>query len=327
VVTAAIVRGSQGWVCAEPVFATSGPGAGIIELGEDALREKYLPGVVTGTKGCGISLSEAMHGSDLSHLETTARIEGDEVVIDGAKKWTTGADVNELFIVFCRFDEIPGARGIGAVVVERGFDGVTIQRGPNFLGLRGLTHGYISYDEVRVPKENLIAGAGGFRRLMTAFNMERIHNAAIALGLMQAAYDETAAYVQKREAFGRLIVEFQDVHHRLVDVHTTIQAHRLLLFHAAASGADGRAPDALATATAKLFGSTSLPQVTLKCMELHGGIGVTKDSPLERMHRDAVSTVPAGGAPAILRNSIASMLFPEHRFTQTRDFSPTMQPA
>jgi butyryl-CoA dehydrogenase len=317
IATAAIFRASQTWLCCEPLFCTSGPGPSMILLGDERVREKYLPGVVAGRRGCNIALTEPEAGSALTHLQTTARREGDEYVVDGSKSYVTGAVVNDLHAVFVRFDGIAGARGIGALVVEDGMPGVTVERGPEFVGDRGIPHGNVHLDGARVPAENLIVGPGEFGRLMSAFNIERLHNTAFWLGAAEAAYDEAAAYVQTREAFGRPVIEFQSVYHDLADMWVNLEALRLLAYRAAATATDGRFPKLLDVTIAKLFGATIGPQATLKSLELHGGYGVTMDYPIQRIHRDAISNVVAGGAPALLRNGIAAGLFPDRRFPQT----------
>ena len=319
IATNALFRASQTWICGEPLFCTSGPGPSIVLLGEQSARDKFLPDLVEGRKGCAIALSEPTHGSDLTHLETTARIDGDEVVLNGEKAWVTGSGVNQLFAVFARFDGVPRAKGIGCVIVEADAPGVKIDRGPSFVGIRGLAHGNLVLEDARVARENVIAAGGGFAKLMTAFNMERLHNSSLSLGMMQAAFDETASYVKERVVFGRPLIEFQDVYHRLADMHVTIEAQRLLAHQAAASARDGNFPEVLAVTAAKLFGGTMVPQLTLKAMELHGAHGTTLDSRIQRLHRDAASAMVAGGAPAVLRNTIASILFPDNRFPQTRD--------
>jgi butyryl-CoA dehydrogenase len=318
-VVTGLFYGAQAWFVGEPPFCTSGPGPSMLLLAEDeTLRRKYLPDIVAGRAGCAIALTEPEHGSDLTHLETTATLDGDEWVINGSKKFITGAVENELYAVFVRFDGIPGAAGIGAIVVEKGTPGFTMDRGPVWLGVRGLPHGDLAFDNVRVPKENLILGAGSFARLMSAFNLERLHNCAYSLGTAQAAYDEAVEYTQQRIAFGRPIIEFQATYHALADMWTSIEAHRLLSYRAAATSAQGKFPDVLQTSVAKLFGGTMLPQLTLKSLEMFGGYGVTMDYPIQRLHRDAVTAIAAGGAPAVLRNTIASQLFPHLRFSQTR---------
>jgi butyryl-CoA dehydrogenase len=317
VAAAAIFRSSQSWLPCEALFCTSGPGPSMLLLGDDAVQEKYLPDIVTGTRGCNIALTEPNHGSALTHLETTAVRDRGDFILNGSKNYVTGGLVNDLHAVFVRFDGIPGAKGIGAMIVEDGFDGVRVERGPRFVGDRGIPHGDLYLENARVPAENLIVPAGQFGRLMRAFNMERLHNCAFWLGLSLAAYDEAARYVEERVAFGRQLIEFQSVYHALADMWTNIEAHRLLSLRAAATAEDGRFPDPQLVTIAKLFGATMGPQVTLKSLELHGGYGVRMDYPIQRIHRDAISCVPAGGAPALLRNSIAAGLFPHRRFTQT----------
>jgi butyryl-CoA dehydrogenase len=319
IANAAIFRGAQFWVVGEPLFATSGPGPSMILLADnDAVRHKYLPDLVAGRVGCAIALTEPAHGSDLTHLETTATRDGDGWIINGEKSYITGAVENELYAVFVRFDGTAGARGIGAIIVERGAEGFTMEAGPEFLGARGLPHGNLHLKNVRVPKENLIRGPGHFAQLMTAFNIERLHNTAFNLGMAEAVFDETSAHVRKRHVFGRPVIEFQATYHALADMYVQIEAHRALAYRAAATAIDGQFPQALDVSVAKLFGATALPQITLKAIELCGGIGVTMDSPIQRIHRDVITAIAAGGAPPVLRNTIASQIFPDLRFPQTR---------
>ncbi len=313
------IRAAGSWIVGEPMFCTTGPGPSMLMMSDNqAVRDKYLRDVVTGKLGCAIALTEPAHGSDLTHLETTAREDGDHYIVNGHKNYVTGAIYNELYAVFVRFDDIPGAKGIGAVIIERGTEGLTLERGPEFLGTRSIPHGDAIIRDVRVPKDNLIIGPGEFARLMTAFNMERLHNCAVSLGGMMGAYDEVAAHVQKRIVFGRPVIEFQAVYHALADISVTIEAHRLLSHRAAATAIDGRFPQMQEVTMAKLFGGTQIPQVTMKCLEMMGGVGVTKACVTERLHREAVTNLVAGGAPAVLRNSLAATLFPERRFPQTR---------
>jgi butyryl-CoA dehydrogenase len=315
--TSSIFRASQSWLCCEPLFCTSGPGPSMLLLGDEPVQRAYLPDIVAGRRGCNIALTEPGYGSALTHLETAATEDGDHYIVNGSKNYVTGALVNDLHAVFVRFDETPGAKGIGALLVEDGFDGVVAERGPRFVGDRGVPHGDLRLTDARIPKENLIIGPGKFGRLMSAFNMERLHNCAFWLGFSEAAFDEAAKRVQEREAFGKPVIEFQSVYHALADMSVQIEALRLLAYKAAATAKDGRFPDAHAVTTAKLHGATVGPQITLKSLELHGGYGVTTDYPIQRIHRDAITNVVAGGAPAVLRNGIAAALFPERRFPQT----------
>jgi len=319
IVCSEATRAAATWVVGEPPFCTTGPGPSMLMLSESkVLKEKYLQDVVTGRRGCAIALSEPDHGSDLTHLETSAYLDGDAYVVSGDKSFVTGALYNDLYATFVRFDGIPGPRGIGALLIESDYPGFSMSRGPEFVGTRGIPHGDVKLEKVRVPKENLIIGPGEFPRLMTAFNMERLHNASLALGTMMAAYDEAAAYVQQRHVFGRPVIEFQAVYHALADIALTIEAARLLCFKAAATAIDGRYPRLQEITMAKIFAGTHAPQVTMKCLELMGGMGVTKKTATQRLHREAITNLVAGGAPAVLKNSIAATLFPDRKFSQTR---------
>lgn len=316
IVVEALFRHAQSWLPPEPVFCTSGPGPSMFLLGDDDVKEKYLYDIVAGRRACNIALTEPDAGSALTHITTTAVRDGDAFVVNGTKSFLTGSNVNDLNATFVRFDDTPGAKGIGAVVVETSMPGVEIRRGPVYIGDRGIHHGDMVLTDVRVPAENVIVGPGQFARLMTAFNLERLHNCGFWLGFSQAAYDEAATYTQQREAFGKPIIDFQAVYHTLADMWVQIEALRLLAYRAAASAIEGRFPQLAEVTQAKLFGATIGPQISLKAMELHGGYGVTTDYAIQRIHRDCVTNVVAGGAPAVLRNGVAAGLFPHRRFPQ-----------
>lgn len=262
VAVAAVLRSSQTWVAAEPLFCTTGPGASMILLGEEAVRRKYLPQVVRGELGCAIALTEPLHGSDLTYLETTAERDGDFYVVNGSKSFITGSGINELYATFVRLDGIPGARGVAALIIEADSEGVTSTAGPEFIGDRGIPHGEIEFRDVRVPAENLIAGAGQFGRIMSAFNMERLHNSGLTLGIAEAAFDEAVAFVTERETFGRPVIEHQSVYHTLADMWVKLEAQRLLAYRAGATARDGRFPDAHDVTVAKLHGSKIMTQAT-----------------------------------------------------------------
>jgi butyryl-CoA dehydrogenase len=308
---------SQSWILGEPPFCTTGPGPSMIMLAEDeATKEKFLPDVISGRKGCAIALTEPDHGSDLTELETVAVREGDEYVVSGHKRFITGAPENELYAVFARFDDIPGARGVGCILVEKGTPGLELARGAHFVGSRGLPHGELHLAECRVPKENLVSGAGTFGRLMTAFNMERLHNSIYSLAFAQVAYEQTLEYCRNRQSFGKDIIDFQSTYHTLVDMHVAIEGHRLLTYQAATTATEGRFPRPLDSTVSKLSGAMLLPDITMKGLLLHGGDGVTLDFPIQRLHRDAIAALVAGGSPPVLRNAIAAQLFTERRFRQ-----------
>jgi butyryl-CoA dehydrogenase len=318
IVVEELFRSSQSWILGEPPFCTTGPGPSMILLAEnDETKRAFLPDVVSGRKGCAIALTEPDHGSDLTDLETVAVRDGDSYVVTGSKRFITGAPENELYAVFARFDDLPGAKGIGCILVEKGTPGLRLERGAHFVGSRGLPHGEVHLDGCRVPAVNLIRGAGSFATLMTAFNMERLHNSIYSLAFAEAAYEETVAYCERRRSFGKDIIEFQATYHLLVDMHVAIESHRLLTYRAAVTAIESRFPRALESSVSKLSGATMLPDLTQKGLLLHGGDGATLDFPIQRLHRDAIAAMVAGGSPPVLRNAIASQLFPHRRFRQS----------
>jgi butyryl-CoA dehydrogenase len=283
---------------------------------EERTRRKYLPPIVNGEIGCAIALTEPNHGSDLTELETTAVPDGNDFIINGHKRFITGSPHNELYTVFARFDGIKGARGVGCVLVEKGTPGCELLRGAEWFGVRGMPHGEVILTDCRVPKENVVRGAGHFRELMSGFNMERLHNSIYSLALAGIAYDEAVAYTEKRKSFGKEIIQYQSVYHDLVDMYLAIDVQRLLTWRAAATAEQGVFPRVLEATLSKLNGSQMAPQVTLTAVKLHGGDGVTKEFPVQTALRDAVTALVAGGAPAVLKNTIAAQLYPHRRFSQ-----------
>ncbi len=317
IVVEELIRTSRCWILGEGPFATTGPGPSMILLAEDErTRQKYLPSIVNGQIGCAIALTEPNHGSDLTDLETTAVADGDHFVINGHKRFITGSPHNELYAVFARFDGVPGARGVGCVLVEKGTPGCELLRGVEWVGVRGLPHGEVILTDCRIPKENVVRGGGHFRELMTGFNMERLHNSIYSLALAGIAYDEALAYVENRKSFGKDIIQYQSVYHDLVDMYLAIEAQRLLTWRAAATADDGVFPRVLEASLSKLHGSQMAPQIALTGVKLHGGDGVTMDFPVQNVLRDAVTAMVAGGAPAVLKNAIAAQLYPHRRFSQ-----------
>ena len=317
IVVEELVRTSRSWILAEGPFSTTGPGPSIIlRATNERTKSKYLPSIVNGDIGCAIALTEPNHGSDLTELETVAVPDGDYFVLNGHKRFITGSPHNELYAVFARFDGIPGPRGVGCVLVEKGTPGCELLRGVEWLGVRGLPHGEVILTDCRIPKENLVRGAGHFGDLMTGFNMERLHNSVYSLAVSSIAYDDALAYAENRKSFGKDVIQYQAVYHDLVDMYLAIEAQRLLTWRAAATADQGMFPRVLEASLSKLNGSLIASQIALTSVKLHGGDGVTRAFPAQNVLRDAVTAMVAGGAPAVLKNAIAAQLYPHRRFSQ-----------
>ena len=300
-----------------PVFeGCTGP-ARVIELfGTDEQKERLLPPVVSGEKTIAVAISEPDAGSAATDAQIKARIEGDGVVINGAKRWCSGAGHAEQYLVYVRFGSEAGASGIGAVLVDKETSGLTFGPRENLMGWRGVPSADMFFDDVRVPIENMIIEQGGFKRLFTAFSIERLGNSTNSLAIGQAALDRTAAYVQERKQFGKELVEFQTVQAALADIVVQVEAARLLIYRAAINAGHGP-PVPLEASVAKCFANEMAKRVTDLAVQLHGGYGYSAEYDVERMLRDSHGWAIAGGTPTMQRIRIASEYL-GRRFDQRR---------
>jgi alkylation response protein AidB-like acyl-CoA dehydrogenase len=294
----------------EVLFRTSGPGPTIILAATNPrCIEKFLPDIVAGRRTCAIALTEPEHGSDLTDLETTAADDGHGgFVLNGAKRFVTGCPDDDLYATFVRFGGIPGPRGIGAVIVEKGTPGLTLDFGAEVAGARGMPHGTMAFEDCPVPAENLVVPAGHFPQLMQAFNVERLHNCSVSIGLAQGAYELAVEYTTERRQFGRPVIEFQSVYHTLADMWVKIEAARGLVHKAALTAVDGRFPRALEVSAAKLMANEVGMQVVWQAMQLHGGDGITRNHLVELSYRDMQAAWFGGGTAPVLKNFVASQL-------------------
>lgn len=298
-----------------PVFeCCAGPVRIVEALGRPELASRVVPEAVAGRMLVAISMSEPDAGTALTDLRTTARIEGDEIVLDGTKRWCSGAGHSQGYVVFCRFDGIAGAKGIGAVFVDRDTPGLSFGVQEKLMGFRGVPSADMALDGVRVPREHLIVEAGGFSKLMGLFNIERLGNATMALGVAAGALEQAKAYVQERSQFGRPIIDFQAVQLRLAEMAIKVDAARLMI-HRAAAGAGTGLPDSQQAAMAKCFANEITREVTAIAMQLMGGYGYAREYGMERRVRDSFGWGIAGGAIDIQKVNIAAGLV-GRRFNQ-----------
>lgn len=298
-----------------PVFeCCTGPVRIVERLGTPEVRERIVPRAAGGEMLVAVSMSEPDAGTALTDLKTRARFDGDDIVIDGTKRWCSGAGHSGAYVVFCRFEGIEGAKGIGAVLVEMGTEGLSFGEQEIMMGFRGVPSADIFLDNVRVPKANLLAGPGDFARLMGLFNIERLGNSTMALGVAAGALEKVSAYVQDRKQFGKPIVDFQAVQLRLGDMACKVEAARLLI-HRAASNAGHGLPDPQESAIAKCFANEITRSVTADAMQLMGGYGYAREYGMEQKLRDSFGWGIAGGAIDIQKVNIAGGLI-GRRFSQ-----------
>ena len=285
--------------------ANCGPARVIDLFGTPAQKQRLLPPVAAGEVTMAISISEPDAGSAATDIATTAEARGGEYVINGTKRWCSGAGAAEQYLVYVRLEDRPGAGGIGAVVVDRDSDGVGFGPQERLMGFRGIPSADMFFDEVAVPAENLIIEAGGFSRLFSAFSIERLGNATMSLAIAQACVDRCAAYVTERRQFGKEIVEFQTVQTALADMILQTEAARLMIRRAAVRAGRG-APRTLEASLAKCFANETAKAVADTAVQLHGGYGYSEEYGIERRLRDAHGWAIAGGTPTIQKVRIVS---------------------
>jgi alkylation response protein AidB-like acyl-CoA dehydrogenase len=277
--------------------------------GTEAQKRRYFPWVLEGEKPA-IAITEPEAGSAATDLTTRAEETAGGFLLTGHKRYITGAGTSRLYLVFARFGDRPGDEGIGGLLVERDTPGFRIGRREPMMGLRGIPEGELHFERCFVPRENLLVGPGdGFKRLMRAYNGQRLGAATVALGLAQGAWERACAYAVERRQFGRPIAEFQGIRWKLADMAVALDAARLLI-HRAAARAGRDLPDALEAAKAKTFAAEMAQAVTSQALQIHGAAGYGRSLPLERMARDARMFAIGGGTVEMMRNLIADRLLP-----------------
>jgi alkylation response protein AidB-like acyl-CoA dehydrogenase len=298
-----------------PVFESAvGPVRTVLHFGSDSLKSRIIPKVVSGEMVVAVSMSEPQAGSALTDLTTRAVVSGDTITVTGQKRWCSGGGHADAYVVYSKMSDAPGAAGIGAVLVEAGSKGLGFGLPEQLMGFRGIPSSDVFLDGVEVPTDNLIVPAGGFKKLMEAFDLERCGNATMCLGIAQAALDEALAYAQERRQFGKAIVDFQAVQLKLADMAMKTEASRLLIWRAAQNAADGL-PSPLESSIAKCFANEMVREVAMTGLQIMGGYGYSRENRMEQRLRDAIGWGIAGGTIDIQKINIAAGLA-GRRFSQ-----------
>ena len=258
----------------------------LIRWGSDEIKRRFLPKLASDTVGA-YALSEAGSGSDAFALTTRAVEDGDDYVVSGRKLWITNGSEAGLFIVMATIDPTAGHRGITAFLIEHDCSGFRVGKKEDKLGIRASSTCELLLDECRVPRENILGHPGqGYKVAIETLNEGRIGIGAQMVGLSQGALDHALAYVQERKQFGKAIGDFQAVQFQLAQAATELEMARVGVYNAARLRDAGR-PFLTAAAMAKLFSSQVAERVTSLAVQLFGGTGYTKDSPVEKLYRDA----------------------------------------
>ncbi len=310
VVAAALALQEIARACASTAVMTSVAnmvGEAIARFGTPAQKERHCPKLASGEYGMGsFALSEPDAGSDPGGMRTTARREGGEWVIDGAKQWITGGTHAGVYIVWARTaPPETGAKGISCFLVEGGAKGLKVGRPEDKMGIRGSDTVALEFDGCRVPADALFGQEnGGFKIAMMALDGGRIGISAQAIGIARAALAEATAYAKERKAFGVPIAEHQAIAWKLADMHTQIEAAHLLSMRAAWLKEQGHAFSQQASMS-KLFASEMAVRVCNEAVQIHGGYGYVREYAAERHLRDARVTMIYEGTSEIQRLVIA----------------------
>jgi butyryl-CoA dehydrogenase len=265
-------------LCAWPIY----------NFGTEEQRKKYLPDLASGKKLGAIGITEPNAGSDPASMETTAVDKGDHWVLNGTKAWITNAEAAETFVVFAYTDPEERHKGMSAFIVEKDFEGFSIGKHENLMGIRATGNTELIMDECRVPAENLLGGEGnGFKVVMGTLDVSRIDIGAQGVGISQGALDASVKYANERVQFGKPIATFQMIQDMIAQMTAKTDAARLLVYRAANMKDQGAERFTREAAIAKYFAAETVVEVTRMAVQIHGGNGYSKEYPVERMYRDA----------------------------------------
>lgn len=282
----------------------------LAEYGTPAQKDRYLRPLLSGEALISVGMTEPEAGSAVTELKSHATRDGRGWRINGSKVFTTHGPNADFMLAYCRFG--PGVAGIGSVLIELNADGVRIGQRSKFMS--GEEWAEIFFDDVYVDDEQVVLQAGGFKKQMKGFNVERLGNSARALSLGRYAYDEAKGWATQRKQFGRLLCEFQGLQWKFADMKVKLDGAQLLLYRAA-TGADRGFPSALDTAIAKIACNQAGFEVANEAMQVMGGLGYSQESLVEYCLRRCRGWMIAGGSIEMLKNRVAEEVF-ERKFPQ-----------
>lgn len=311
-----VIELARGWMSLAGIINTHVlVGYAVSEYGTEEQKDYYLPKFVEPQMRCALTITEPDAGSDAQAIKTSARRDGDDYIINGQKMWVTNGQRAGVYLLMAKTDmnTTPRHKGITAFLVDSGIPGFSVGKKFDKLGYKGVETTELAFDDARVPAKAVLGGSEGrgFQHIMSALEVGRINVAARGVGVAQAAFDDSIRYAQKREAFGKPIFEHQAQQLRLADMATKIRAARLLTLDAARKKDAGVRSD-LEAGMAKLFATEIAQDCALDAMRIHGGVGYSKELPLERYYRDAPLMVIAEGTSDIQKTVIARQIVKDY---------------
>ena len=284
----------------------------LLLFGSDDQKKKYLPDIAAGKRLVAFGLTEANAGSDAGGTQTTARLDGNEYVINGTKQWITNGGEAEIYTIIAITDRSKGPRGASAFVVEKGTPGFTFGKKENKMGIRASATTELIFDNCRIPRENLIGKEGmGFVVAMKTLDNSRTGVGSQGVGVAQGAFDEAVKFSRQRVQFGHPVITFQAVQHMLADMATSIEAARALVYAVSRLVDSGAKEISKESAMAKVFATDVAMRVTTDAVQVMGGSGYMKEYPVEKMMRDAKILQIYEGTNQIQRNVIGQAIIKE----------------
>lgn len=282
----------------------------LVLFGTEEQKRRWLPKLASGEVRATMALTEPGGGSDLQAMTTTAKRDGDDLVISGAKTWITNARRAGLIALLCKTDPTsqPRHKGISIVLVEHG-PGLTVSRDLPKLGYKGVESCELSFDGYRIPASSILGGepGSGFTQMMKGLETGRIQVACRALGVAAAALEDSLEYAQQRESFGQPIWKHQSIGNYLADMATKLTAARQLTRYAAERFDSGERCD-MEAGMAKLYASEVAMEIALNAVRIHGGYGYSTEYNVERYFRDAPLMIVGEGTNEIQKSVVASQL-------------------
>ncbi|HRN26069.1 MAG TPA: acyl-CoA dehydrogenase family protein [Ignavibacteriaceae bacterium] len=274
-------------------------------FGNDSQRKKYLPDLASGKKIGAWGLTESFSGSDAAGLKSSAIKDGNNWILNGSKQFTTHGTVGETYVVMAITNKENAKKGISALILEKGMEGLIIGKKENKLGMRASDTTQLAFENCKVPAENLLGDEGmGFINSMKILEGGRISIAACSVGLAQGCLDASLKYSQERKQFGKQLFDFQAIQFKLAEMATNIEAARMLTFRAAAMK-DAGIPNTKEAAEAKLFASEIAEKASSEAVQIFGGYGFIKEYPVEKFYRDVKLLTIGEGTSEIQRIVIA----------------------
>lgn len=284
----------------------------ILLFGTDEQKKKFLPDIAAGKRLVAFGLTEANAGSDASGIQTTARLEGNEYLLNGTKQWITNGGEAEIYTIIAITDRSKGPRGASAFVVEKGTPGFSFGKKENKMGIRASSTTELVFDNCRIPKDNLVGKEGmGFVVAMKTLDNSRTGVGAQGVGVAQGAFEEAVKFARQRIQFGHPVITFQAVQHMLADMATSIEAARALVYAVARLVDSGAKDVSKESAMSKVFATDVAMKVTVDAVQVMGGSGYMKEYPVEKMMRDAKILQIYEGTNQIQRNVIGQALIKE----------------